>query len=77
MPSLDKAFSDFLNAQRGNQSYAQMAHELGIAESTLYRLINREQSPTLRAGEGVLKKLNLSLADVFGEEFHRKRHRRG
>jgi hypothetical protein len=41
MPSLDKAFSDFLKALRGEQSYASLASKLGIAESTLYRLTNR------------------------------------
>ena len=40
MPTLDKAFSKFLKTLRGDRSYAQLAKELGIAESTLYRLIN-------------------------------------
>jgi len=77
MPSLDKAFSKFLKALRGDRSYAQLAKELGIAESTLYRLINGEQSATLRGVENVLQKLGLSPADVFGEAIHRKRGRRG
>ena len=77
MPSLDKAFSNFLKAQRGAQSYASLAKELGIAESTLYRLINGTQSATLRGVESVLQKLGLSPADVFGEETQRKRGRRG
>jgi len=77
MPSLDKAFSKFLKTLRGDRSYAQLAKELGIAESTLYRLINGEQSATLRGVENVLQKLGLSPADVFGEVIHRKRGRRG
>jgi len=77
MPSLDKAFSDFLKTLRGNRSYSQLAKELGIAESTLYRLINGEQSATLRGVENVLQRLGLSPADVFGEAIHRKRGRRG
>jgi hypothetical protein len=77
MPSLDKAFSLFLKTLRGDRSYAQLAKELGIAESTLYRLINGEQSATLRGVENVLQKLGLSPADVFGEAIHRKRSRRG
>ncbi|MFA6271397.1 MAG: helix-turn-helix transcriptional regulator [Candidatus Paceibacterota bacterium] len=77
MPSLDKAFSKFLKTLRGDRSYAQLAKELGIAESTLYRLINGEQSATLRGVENVLQKLGLSPADVFGEAIHRKRGRRG
>ncbi len=77
MPSLDKAFSKFLKTLRGDRSYSQLAKELGIAESTLYRLINGEQSATLRGVENVLQKLGLSPADVFGEAIHRKRGRRG
>ena len=77
MPSLDKAFSDFLKALRGKRSYASLAKELGIAESTLYRLISGNQSATLRGVESILRKLDLSPADVFGEEIHRKRSRRG
>jgi transcriptional regulator with XRE-family HTH domain len=77
MPSLEKAFSKFLKTLRGDRSYAQLAKELGIAESTLYRLINGGQSATLRGVENVLQKLELSPADVFGEDIHRKRGRRG
>jgi transcriptional regulator with XRE-family HTH domain len=77
MPSLDKAFSQFLKLHRGNRSYASLAKELGIAESTLYRLINGGQSATLRGVENVLQKLSLSPSDIFKEETHRKRGRRG
>jgi transcriptional regulator with XRE-family HTH domain len=77
MPSLDKAFSDFLKALRGEQSYASLARKLGIAESTLYRLTNRQQSVTLRKIEKILRSQNLSLFDVFGEEISKKRGRRG
>jgi transcriptional regulator with XRE-family HTH domain len=77
MSSLDKAFADFLKTLRDEQSYASLARKLGISESTLYRLTNGEQSPTLRAVESILQRLNLSPADIFGEEIHRKRDRRG
>lgn len=77
MPSLDKAFSNFLKTLRGQQSYAALAKKLGVSESTLYRLINREQSATLRGVENILQKLNLSPVDIFGEESFRKRNRRG
>lgn len=77
MASLDKAFADFLKSHRGNQSYAVLARTLGISESTLYRLINREQSATLRGVEAILQRLQMSPADVFGEETFRKRERRG
>ena len=77
MPSLDKAFSKFLKTLRGARSYAKLAKELGIAESTLYRLINGDHSATLRGVENILQKLGLSPADIFGEAIHRKRGRRG
>lgn len=77
MPSLDKALATFLKLHRGKRSYASLAKELGIAESTLYRLINGDQSATLRGVENILRKLDLSPADIFGEEVHRKRSRRG
>jgi len=77
MASLDKAFSDFLKTQRGKRSYASLALDLGIAESTLYRLINLRQSATLRAVEQVMQRLSASPSDVFGVEVHRKRGRRG
>jgi DNA-binding phage protein len=77
MPSLDKAFSDFLKSLRGEQGYASLASKLGIAESTLYRLTNRQQSATLRKIEKILRSQNLSLVDVFGDEVHKKRGLRG
>jgi len=73
MRSLQKAFSGFLKILRGKQSYSSLAKKLGIAESTLYRLINGNQSATLRCVEKILQSLNLAPADVFGEEIFRKR----
>jgi len=72
MPSLDMVFSTFLKTLRGDWSYAKLAKELGIAESTLYRLINWEHSATLRGVENVLQKLGLSPAYIFGKAIHRK-----
>jgi transcriptional regulator with XRE-family HTH domain len=77
MPSLDKAFSRFLKTLRGEQSYASLAKRLGVSESTLYRLINGDQSATLRGVENILRRLKLAPADVFREETYRKRGRRG
>jgi transposase-like protein len=77
MPGLDKAFSDFLRVHRGGRSYAALARDLGVAESTLYRLINGGQSATLGTVEKVLRKLELAPTDIFGKEAHRKRTRRG
>lgn len=76
MPSLDKALATFLKLHRGKRSYASLAKELGIAESTLYRLTNGGQSATLKGVENILRKLEISPAEIFGEEVHRKRGRR-
>ena len=62
---------------RGEQSYASFANKLGISESTLHRLINGDQSATLRGVENILRRLKLAPADAFGEETYRKRGRRG
>lgn len=67
----------FLKTLHGDTSYATLSKSLGIAASTLYRLLHGEQSATLRGVENVLQKLGLSPADVFGEAIHRKRGRRG
>jgi len=77
MSSLDRTFSKFLKVQRGTQTYASFAAKLAVSESTLYRLINGQQSATLRGIENILRRLNMSVSDVFGEEIHRKRGRRG
>ena len=54
-----------------------MARELGIAESTLYRLVNGQQSATLEKVEFILQQLGTSPAEVFGKEINRRRQRRG
>lgn len=77
MPSLDKAFSSFLKAQKRDQSDASLAVNLGIAESSLYRLINGDQSATLRCVDHLLSRLGMSAARAFGDEIHRKRSSRG
>ena len=65
MPSLDKAFSDFLKALRGAQSYASLASKLGIAESTLYRFTNRQQSATLLLDLHGLTPIGISVSSIL------------
>ncbi len=77
MASLDEAFAEFLSELRGKRSYKTLAEELGIAESTVNRLINGDQSATLQKIEEILRKKGLSLTDVFGEVVNRKWTRRG
>lgn len=77
MPSLDKAFSNFLKSVRGKRTYADLADELGIAESTLFRLIHLHQSPTLRGVDRILRKLKVTPSEVFDDESYRNKSLRG
>jgi plasmid maintenance system antidote protein VapI len=75
--TLDQALSEFLKEQKGNGSYAVLAGKIGIAESTVYRLITGEQSATLTRVEQILRALGKSPQEIFGEETTRRRTRRG
>lgn len=77
MKTLDQSLSEFLKIQKGDGSYASLAEKIGIAESTVYRLIAREQSATLARVEQILRALGKSPQEIFGEETSRKRTRRG
>ncbi len=72
MASLEVAIAEYLSALRGERSYKALADELGIAESTVNRLIEGDQSATLQKIEEILRKKGLSLTDVFGEVVNRK-----
>ena len=76
MKTLDQALSSFLKTQKGGGSYAALAEKIGIAESTVYRLITGEQSATLSRLEQIMRALGKSPQEVFGEETVRKRTRR-
>ena len=77
MPTLDEAFAGYLKKTRGTKTYAAFSHEVGIAESTLHRLIHGDQSGTLAKVEEIMKRLNVSPRDIFGDEVNRRRCRRG
>ena len=72
MPSLDTAFSNFLKGIRGTRTYADLADELGIAESTLFRIIHLHQSPTLRGVDRMLRRLKVVPSEVFDDDHYRK-----
>lgn len=69
MPSpptdLDKEFAQFLKNQRGDMSYAEFARKTGLTASSLFRLENGEQSITLGRLHGLMKRLKVTLRDVF------------
>jgi transcriptional regulator with XRE-family HTH domain len=49
-------------------SYSEFSKKTGLTASTLFRLENCEQSITLGRLSGLLKRLKVSLADIFGEK---------
>ena len=63
--SLDEQFGQFLREQRGDMTYAQFARKLGVAQSTIHRLEQGEQSATLKRIEQILKKLKCDVSEVF------------
>lgn len=77
MRTLDEALASFLRKEKGSGSYAALAQKLGIAESTLYRIIHGEQSVTLRGLESIMRSLHVSPAEIFHDDLHRQRGRRG
>ena len=64
---LDKQFAQFLKKQRGEMSYAAFAKQTGLTASSLFRLENGQQSITLTRLHGLLKRLKVKVAAVFGD----------
>jgi transcriptional regulator with XRE-family HTH domain len=62
---LDKKLAEFLKKQRGELSYAEFARKTGITASSLFRLENGQQSITLTRLHGLLKKLKVTMDEVF------------
>lgn len=64
---LDRKFSQFLKKQRGTMSYADFAKKTGLTSSSLFRLENGQQSITLTRLHELMKRLKVTLRDVFGD----------
>jgi len=64
---LDRKLAAFLKQQRGEMSFSQFSKVTGLPSSTLFRLERCEQSITLGRLHGLIKKLKVTLEDVFGE----------
>ena len=62
---LDKRLSKFLKKSRGEMSFAQFSKITGLTPSTLFRLEQCNQTITLRRLEPVMKRLKVSLPDIF------------
>jgi len=73
---LDLLLAAYLKKQRGEKSFAAFSKETGLNASTLFRMERGDQSITLGRLNDLLKKLNASLEDVFGETAKRKLTRR-
>jgi hypothetical protein len=64
--ALDRKLSEFLKKRRGEMSYAQFSKITGFTASSLFRLENCEQSITLGRLHDLLKRLKVSMWEVFG-----------
>jgi len=62
---LDKRLAAFLKEQRGEKSFAEWSKVTGLPASTLFRLEQCQQSITLGRLHGLMKRLKVTLADVF------------
>ncbi len=58
----------FLRTKRGDLSYPAFGRKLGLSSSSLHRMELGEQNVTLKTLEHLMKRLNCSLEDLFGEE---------
>ncbi len=65
--SLDSQLAEFLRRKRGKMTYAQFSRLTGLPISTIFRLINGQQSITLGKLDGVLTRLKCKLSDVFDQ----------
>ena len=63
----DRKLAAFLKQQRGELSFAQFSKKTALPSSTLFRLERCEQSITLGRLHGLMKKLKVTLADIFGK----------
>jgi transcriptional regulator with XRE-family HTH domain len=73
---LDQLFAAFLKKQRGDRTFAQFSKETGLNASTLFRIERGEQSITLGRLNAVMKRLNVSLEEVFGPAAKKRFSRR-
>jgi len=62
---LDKKLAQFLKKERGGFSYAEFAKKSGFTASSLFRLENGQQSITLTRLHGLLKRLKVTMNDIF------------
>ena len=61
----EKAFAKKVRAKRANESQVSFASRLGIAQSTLNRIENCEQSVTLYMVEKIAERLKVKVVDLL------------
>jgi transcriptional regulator with XRE-family HTH domain len=64
---LDQKLAAFLKKRRGEMSFAQFSKLTGMPPSSLFRLEQCEQSLALKRLDRLLKRLKVSIVDVFGD----------
>jgi transcriptional regulator with XRE-family HTH domain len=65
--NLDHKLAVFIRRKRGDYTYAEFAHILGVTPSTVFRLEQKQQSITLRLLGKILERLKCSYKDVFAD----------
>lgn len=63
--SLRRQLGEFLKQRRGQRTLRDFAREVGLSSSTLQRLEIGDQNITVDTLEALLRKLKLSVGDVF------------
>ncbi len=65
---LDVQLAKFLRKARGELSYFDFGKKVGVSHTTLHRIERGEHHLTLNKLETVMRKLKVSLKDVFPDE---------
>jgi transcriptional regulator with XRE-family HTH domain len=65
--SLRMQLAAYLRKRRGGKTLRDFGREAGLSRSTLQRLELGEQNITVDTLENVLRKLKVSINDVFGD----------
>ena len=68
MNNLDHKLAVFIRQKRGDRTYAEFAHILGVTPSTVFRLEQKQQSITLRSLGKILERLKCTYKDVFADQ---------
>ncbi len=65
MVHLRQRLAKFIKEKRGNSSQRDFARKIGVSQSTVMRIENREQNVTLTTLEQLCKYYRVDVADLF------------